>query len=238
MQSDMNELITLNNLQKTFVLGNKQIEVIKGLSCSFNEGEMVSITGVSGVGKSTLLHLLGTLDRPSDGEILYDRVNPFMLTPPEIAHFRNHMIGFIFQAHHLLPEFSACENIMIPLLINRYSRKQALNRALELLEEVGLSDRIHHKPGELSGGEQQRVAVARSLVNNPRVILADEPTGNLDVNTGRSIHRLLRDINRDRGITFVIATHNLHFAAETDRQFQLIDGKLRTDLPDLGEQHV
>ncbi|MBN2382913.1 ABC transporter ATP-binding protein [bacterium] len=218
--------VTVENVWKSFVLGDKVIEVLKGISCVFEQGTMVAITGVSGVGKSTLLHILGILDYPSSGRIGYNGVDPFGLSSQEQAHFRNTMIGFVFQAHHLLPEFSACENIMIPLLIQRNSRQKARAEAVKLLELVGLADRLEHKPGELSGGEQQRVAVARALVHSPRVILADEPTGNLDVNTGRTIHNLLKMIHTEFKITVIIATHNLELAAETDRQLQLVEGRL------------
>jgi len=230
--------VIVENVFKSFVLGDKKIEVLKGVSCVINQGEMVSITGVSGVGKSTLLHVLGTLDWPSYGTILYNGTNPFSLSALQQAEFRNTTIGFVFQAHHLLPEFTACENVMIPLLIKRCSRQEARTEACRLLEIVGLADRAQHKPGELSGGEQQRVAVARSLVNNPRVVLADEPTGNLDVQTGRTIHRLLRTINQELRVTFIIATHNVQFARETDRQFNLVDGTLTEEKKTAGAGDV
>ncbi|MFC1851104.1 ABC transporter ATP-binding protein [candidate division CSSED10-310 bacterium] len=225
----MNDKIEVKNISKSFTIGEKNLEVLRGLYLTVSHAEMIAITGVSGVGKSTLLHLLGTLDIPSSGEVLYDEVNPFLLSTHDLSQFRNRTIGFIFQAHHLLPEFTACENVMIPLLINRYSRKEAREKADSFLAEVELDHRKNHKPGELSGGEQQRVAVARSLVNNPKVIIADEPTGNLDEKTGRSIHNLLKRINKEHGITFIIATHNLRLASETDQQYQLIDGILIDD---------
>lgn len=226
----MNEfIIAAENVAKSYQVGLKRVDVLRGLSLHVSRGEMIAITGVSGIGKSTLLHLLGTLDMPTSGTITIAGQDPFVLSPSKLAHFRNQTIGFVFQAHHLLPEFTACENIMIPLLINNYSKKDARKEAERLLEEVGLTERGIHKPGELSGGEQQRVAVARSLVNKPAVILADEPTGNLDEGTGRSILKLLREINKNHLITFVIATHNLGLAAQTDRQLKLSEGLIVSD---------
>lgn len=222
-------VIEVRGLRKWYFRAERKLTVLDGIDLSLEHGEMVSVIGVSGVGKSTLLHILGTLDLPSAGEIYINGRNPFTLSAPKIAQFRNHMIGFVFQAHHLLPEFSALENVMIPLLIDRVTRREARGRAEQLLQHVGLSDRADHKPGELSGGEQQRVAVARALISNPRIIVADEPTGNLDEATGRTIHNLLRQINEERGITFVIATHNVRLASQTDRQFRLVDGKLQPD---------
>ncbi len=192
----------------------------------FAAGEMVAIVGPSGAGKSTLLHLLGGLDRPSAGTIHYDRVALPQLRDEQLADFRNQHIGFVFQFHHLLPEFSALENAMMPALIQRRAKHEARQEAQYLLQSVGLGDRLHHRPGELSGGEQQRVAVARALVNTPAVVLADEPTGNLDRTTSQSLQQLLRQLNEERGQTFVIVTHDREFAAQMDRAISLVDGKV------------
>ena len=189
-------------------------------------GEMVAIVGPSGAGKSTLLQLMGGLDRPSQGVIRYNGVALQQFRDDQLADFRNQHIGFIFQSHHLLPEFSALENTMMPALIHRRPKYKAREEAQRLLVSVGLGDRIHHRPSELSGGEQQRVAVARALVNNPDIVLADEPTGNLDRAMSQSIQRLLRRLNEERGQTFVIVTHDSEFAAQMDRAVSLVDGKV------------
>jgi lipoprotein-releasing system ATP-binding protein len=189
---------------------------------------MVAIVGPSGVGKSTLLHLMGGLERPTRGIIRYGDIDLLQLSDDELADFRNHHIGFVFQFHHLLPEFSALENTMMPALIQRRTKREAQQEAQQLLRQVGLGDRVHHRPGELSGGEQQRVAVARALMNKPDVILADEPTGNLDRATGQSLQKLLRQLNEERGQTFVIVTHDREFAAHMDRAIALVDGKIGT----------
>jgi lipoprotein-releasing system ATP-binding protein len=191
-------------------------------------GEMVAIVGPSGAGKSTLLHLLGGLDRPVKGMIRYGDVDLLQLRDDQLADFRNRHIGFIFQFHHLLPEFSALENTMMPALIQRRTKHEAQQEARQLLVEVGLGERLHHRPGELSGGEQQRVAVARALVNKPAVILADEPTGNLDRGTGQAMQKLLRRLNETLQQTFIIVTHDQEFAAHMDRAVSLVDGKVST----------
>jgi lipoprotein-releasing system ATP-binding protein len=187
---------------------------------------MVAIVGPSGAGKSTLLHLMGGLDRPSQGAIRYNGVALQQLRDEQLADFRNQHIGFVFQFHYLLPEFSAIENTLLPALIQRRAKSEAYREAQQLLIRVGLGDRLHHRPGELSGGEQQRVAVARALINNPDVVLADEPTGNLDRTMGQSIQKLLRRLNEERGQTFVIVTHDREFAAQMDRVISLVDGKV------------
>jgi lipoprotein-releasing system ATP-binding protein len=187
---------------------------------------MLAIVGASGVGKSTFLHILGGLDRPSSGKVFYGEVDVFSLAAADLARFRNERVGFIFQFHHLLPEFSAIENVMMPALIRRADEKDAYEAAANILNDVGLGSRLHHRPGELSGGEQQRVAVARALVLKPDVVLADEPTGNLDTHTGESIHDLLLSINKQRGVTFVIVTHNDKLAIRADRVLRMADGKL------------
>jgi lipoprotein-releasing system ATP-binding protein len=189
-------------------------------------GEMVAIVGPSGAGKSTLLHLMGGLERPSRGTIRYGEVDFQQLSDDQLADFRNRHIGFVFQFHHLLPEFSALDNTMMPALIQRRVKRTVQQDAQQLLISVGLGDRVQHRPGELSGGEQQRVALARALMNKPAVILADEPTGNLDRATGQSIQKLLRQLNEERGQTFIIVTHDREFAAHMDRAISLVDGKI------------
>ena len=201
--------------------------MLDGIDFEIRRGEMLAIVGASGVGKSTFLHILGGLDRPTAGRVLYGDVDIFSLAPGELARFRNESVGFIFQFHHLLPEFTALENVMIPALIRRATQSDAAAMATKILAEVGLGSRLHHRPGELSGGEQQRVAVARALVLKPEVVLADEPTGNLDTHTGESIHDLLLSINKQMGITFVIVTHNDKLAIRADRVLRMADGKLR-----------
>jgi lipoprotein-releasing system ATP-binding protein len=178
------------------------------------------------VGKSTFLHIIGGLDRPTAGKVWYRDLDVFGLDNDRIAQFRNERVGFVFQFHHLLPEFSALENVMMPALIRRIGREEAAETAARLLQDVGLGARLHHRPGELSGGEQQRVAVARALVLNPDVVLADEPTGNLDSHTGEAIHQLLQDINKQKGVTFVIVTHNDKLAIRADRVLRMTEGKL------------
>jgi lipoprotein-releasing system ATP-binding protein len=190
---------------------------------------MLAIVGASGAGKSTLLHLLGGLDRPTSGRVFYRDVDVFGLDSDRLARFRNEHVGFVFQFHHLLPEFSALENVMLPALIRGTERVAAAENASKVLADVGLGGRIHHRPGELSGGEQQRVAVARALVLSPDAVLADEPTGNLDTHTGEAVHELLQKINKERGITFVIVTHNDMLAIRADRVLRMADGKLHQE---------
>src|SRR5881398_1297235 len=188
-------MISAVDLYKSFRLGQTDIHVLNGVSLEIKRGEIVAIVGASGVGKTTLLHILGTLDRPTRGTIRFDGEDVFARSDQGLAEFRNRKIGFVFQFHHLLPEFSALENIMIPALIQRRAKREVQQEARHLLVSVGLGDRLHHRPGELSGGEQQRVAVARALINKPDVVLADEPTGNLDRATGQAIQKLLRQLN-------------------------------------------
>ncbi len=185
---------------------------------------MAAIVGPSGAGKTTLIHILGTIDRPSGGRVLYDGRDVFAMRERDLAGFRNRTVGFVFQFHHLLAEFTALENTMMPALIQGIRRRDAEARAEEILEEVGLRDRMTHKPGELSGGEQQRVAVARSLILEPRVLLADEPTGNLDRETGEGVYQVLLQMNREKGITLIIVTHNEEIASRLPRRVRLIDG--------------
>ncbi len=222
-------MIQTRDLNKSFRGPAGEIHVLKGIDITVSEGEMVAVMGASGVGKSTLLHILGTLDRPTSGEILYDGINVASLSDQELTRFRNRKIGFVFQFHHLLPEFTALENVMMPALISGPPMSlKARDKAAELLEELGLGNRADHRPGELSGGEQQRVAVARALVLDPTVVLADEPTGNLDTNTGDELFGLLVDINQRRKTTFVIATHNESLATRCHRTLHMVDGKITT----------
>jgi len=200
--------------------------VLTGINADIRAGEMLAIVGASGVGKSTFLHILGGLDRPASGKVLYRDVDIFALGGDQLARFRNEHVGFVFQFHHLLPEFTAVENVMMPALIRGTERELAQETASKILGDVGLGGRIHHRPGELSGGEQQRVAVARALMLGPDAVLADEPTGNLDAHTGEAVHELLAGINRERGITFVIVTHNDKLAVRADRVLRMTEGRL------------
>lgn len=203
-----------------------QLEVLKGIDLSIQQGEIVSIVGSSGAGKTTLLQLLGTLDKPDAGMLSLDGVQPFQLSSNELAHFRNTKIGFIFQFHQLLPEFSAIENVMFPALIGGKNQTDAKTRASQLLERLGLKDRMNHQPMALSGGEQQRVAVARALMNQPAVIFADEPSGNLDSKNAAELHQLFFDLRDEFGQTFVIVTHNNQLAEMADRTITMADGLL------------
>jgi lipoprotein-releasing system ATP-binding protein len=202
------------------------LPVLCGLQLEVAEGEMLAIVGASGVGKSTLLHVLGSLDPPESGALRIAGEDVLALDEPRLRAFRNRTLGFVFQFHHLLPEFTALENVMMPLWIARRPAAEARARALALLDELGLGARAEHRPGALSGGEQQRVAVARALVQAPRLLLADEPTGNLDQATGEQLHALLRRLNREKGISIVAVTHNQHLASACDRQLRLDAGRL------------
>lgn len=220
-------LVTVQNVTKTFEHEGRSLQVLKGIDLEIGAGEMVTIVGPSGAGKSTLLHLIGTLDLPTEGRILYDGRDVTLLGSSDLAEFRNRSIGFVFQFHHLLPEFTALENVMMPGLIQGGRRLE--DRARELLSEVGLSERLTHRPGELSGGEQQRVALARALLMQPKLVLADEPTGNLDSQTSDSVQSLIFDLNRRHGITFLIVTHSRDFAAMMPRQVSMKDGRIDSD---------
>jgi lipoprotein-releasing system ATP-binding protein len=222
----MSEFIEVRDLEKSFRMGGEALHILKGVNLKLRRGEFVAIVGPSGVGKSTLLHILGGLDRPTAGQVYYQGIEISRLPDAELAAFRNRTVGFVFQFHHLLPEFSALENTIMPALIGREDRGGAEEKARGMLKRVGLADRLRHRPGELSGGEQQRVAIARALVLSPAVLLADEPTGNLDSKTGEAIFDLLRELNREQGLTVILVTHNEWFARQTDRMLRMADGQL------------
>lgn len=220
-------MIRTHDLRKSFSSPAGELPVLKGIDISIEEGEMVAVVGASGVGKSTLLHIMGTLDKPTSGSITYDGTNVFTMTERELTSFRNRTIGFVFQFHHLLPEFTALENVMMPSLIRGVTGwDKAREKALALLDELGISGRQTHRPGELSGGEQQRVAVARALALSPKVVLADEPTGNLDTATGEELFKLLVRLNEQKGITFVVVTHNESLSRRCHRVFEMVDGRV------------
>jgi lipoprotein-releasing system ATP-binding protein len=219
-------LIRATRLSKVYGDGGHLVPVLTDLDLEVAAGEKLVILGESGVGKSTLLHLLGALDRPTSGRVCFEGGDLSQMSERQLAAFRNREVGFIFQFHHLLPDFSAVENVMMPALIGGEGFESAAQRATEWLVRVGLQDRTTHKPGELSGGEQQRVAVARAMVGSPRLVLADEPTGNLDPATAESVHSLMFDLDGSRGVTFVIVTHNERLASRADRTLRLCDGKL------------
>jgi lipoprotein-releasing system ATP-binding protein len=220
------EFIRAEKIAKTYASGENRVTVFEDLSLQIGAGEMVAIVGPSGAGKSTLLHLLGGLDRPTTGSVKIGEFDISKFAELDLARFRNQEIGFIFQFHYLLPEFSALENVMMPLLVARAPIKTAQAHAAELLASVGLANRAQHRPGELSGGEQARVALARALVNRPHLLLADEPTGDLDSKTSESIHKLLKEITQSQKLTSVIVTHNEKLAAICDRVLHLEDGIL------------
>ena len=213
-------MIQLRDIRKSF----GTLEVLKGIDLTFNPGEVVSIVGPSGAGKTTLLQIIGTLDRPDSGRVLFDGVDISIYKEKQLSAFRNRHIGFVFQFHQLLPEFSAVENVMMSALIGGASMNDARLRAMEMLDYLHLTDRATHKPSELSGGEKQRVAVARALVNRPQVILADEPSGSLDTHNKEELHQLFFDLRRELGQTFIIVTHDETLAATTDRTIRLLDG--------------
>jgi lipoprotein-releasing system ATP-binding protein len=228
-------LLSAVNLHKTYVKHANKICVLRGLDLDVCEGEFLSVIGNSGSGKSTMLHLLGTLDRPDDGEIHLDGRRIDNLKAEDRDRLRNQTFGFIFQFYHLLPEFNALENVLSPALITHSFwswwgvRREMKRRAAELLDRVGLSHRLTHRPSELSGGEMQRAAIARALINRPRVLLADEPTGNLDSSNGQQIMQLLRELNRSENLTIVMVTHNMELVADTDRVVKIADGKIEAD---------
>ncbi|HEX9916312.1 MAG TPA: ABC transporter ATP-binding protein [candidate division Zixibacteria bacterium] len=213
------------NLYKSFQTGAGRLDVLKGVDLEVKQGEILAVIGASGVGKSTLLHILGALDKPTRGEVRYGGKSIFSFKDKELARFRNRKIGFVFQFHHLLPEFSALENVMMPRLIAGEEKENIIDKALKLLSRVGIEDRATHRPAELSGGEQQRVAVARALISDPELVIADEPSGNLDQKNAQGLHNLLKELNQNQGYTFVIATHNQSLAQTAERIITLKDGK-------------
>lgn len=215
-------MISGKNIHKSY----GPLEVLKGIDLEINKGEIVSIVGASGAGKTTLLQIIGTLDKPTSGTIKFDSQDVSSLNEKQLASFRNKNIGFVFQFHHLLPEFTALENLYIPAFIAGISQKEARKRAMELLDFLHLTDRAEHKPSALSGGEQQRVAVARALMNHPSVILADEPSGNLDSANAKELHKLFFTLRKEFNQTFVIVTHNLELADMSDRKLEMLDGKI------------
>ena len=219
-------MIILDNLSKTFVKDGNKIEVLRNLNLEIKKGDSLAVVGVSGAGKSTLIHILGTLDHPTSGTLSIAGNNVFEWSEKKIAAFRNSTIGFVFQFNNLLPEFTALENTMMPALISGLAKKQAADKASQLLQEVGLEHRLKHKPGELSGGEQQRVAIARALVMEPEILLADEPTGNLDTETGKKIEDILVNLNALKKITLIVVTHNKLLADRMSGRIGLRDGKI------------
>jgi lipoprotein-releasing system ATP-binding protein len=222
----MNNLLSVRDLHKSFTEGEKEISILRELNLELKEGERLAIVGESGVGKSTLLHVIGTLDRPTKGEIFYRGAPLPMDNETALSLFRNREIGFVFQFHYLLPDFSALENVMVPAMIQRMGLDQAREEAERLLELVGLKDRMTHRPGKLSGGEQQRVAVARAMILRPKLILADEPTGSLDLRIGEEVQDLLFRLNQENGIALVVATHNRQFADKIGHRLELREGQL------------
>ncbi|HLC40993.1 MAG TPA: ABC transporter ATP-binding protein [Methylomirabilota bacterium] len=218
-------LVEAYDLEKEYRSGPESLRVLKGVTIGIREREMVSLVGASGVGKSTLLHILGALDRPTGGRVVFAGQELHLRSELELARFRRSEIGFVFQFYNLLGELTALENAMLPVLIQRAPHEEARARAIEALNEVGLGDRLGHRPGELSGGEQQRVAIARAMVHQPRLILADEPTGNLDPKTSELIFDLFLRLQAERRLTFLIATHNEHLARKADRGYRLVDGR-------------
>ncbi len=224
-------LLAADELEKEYRSGPEVVRVLRGATLDVRGGEVIALVGASGVGKSTLLHLLGGLDRPSGGRVLFDGEDLFARSEAGLARYRRQEVGFIFQFHNLLGEMTALENAMIPALIARRPVREARETAMQALVDVGLADRHDHRPGEMSGGEQQRVAVARALINAPRVLLADEPTGNLDPKTSEVIYDLFLRLQAERGIALVIATHNMDLARRADRTYRLVDGRARLESP-------
>jgi lipoprotein-releasing system ATP-binding protein len=222
-------VLALENVHKSFKQNQLVIQVLKGVDLVLAKGETLSITGVSGAGKSTLLNIMGALEPPSEGTVRFENRKIEEMQEAEICRLRNRDIGFVFQFHHLLPEFDALENAFMPALIARVSKKKAISMAKEMLARVGLEKRMIHRIGELSGGEQQRVAIARALIMKPKLLLADEPTGNLDLNTGEAIFDLLLQLNREEGLSMVVVTHNAKLAKKMSRQMELADGRIQVE---------
>jgi lipoprotein-releasing system ATP-binding protein len=224
MSNAMPELLEAREINKSFSTEAGELSVLKGISVAIKAGEMVGIVGASGAGKSTLLHILGALDKPTSGQVLFQGRDISTLDEKALARFRNMSVGFVFQFHHLLPEFNSLENVVLPGMIGGMDARETQERAREILGELRLSGRMHHRPGELSGGEQQRVAVARALIRNPQMVLADEPTGNLDTTTGNELFELFIELNRKKGITFVVVTHNKSLSDRCHRVLEMADG--------------
>lgn len=222
----MNNLLEAKKINKVYPGKDYDVHALNDVDLVIESGETLGIQGISGSGKSTLLHILGTLDRPTSGEVIFDGINLFNYDDDKLSEIRNEKFGFVFQFHYLLPDFDALENVMIPCLVKGQDRTSSREKATEILEKVGLGKRLSHKPGELSGGEQQRVAIARAVVQNPKIILADEPTGNLDLKNGMSILDLFLELNHDRKITCVIITHNTEIASRLQRTVTLSDGTI------------
>lgn len=220
------EILKARKITRSFLSGSSRLHVLESVDFSVRAGEIVAVLGSSGAGKSTLLHILGALDRPTEGEVWIDGTSIFSLSDDKMAEIRNRAIGFVFQFHHLLPEFTAVENVMMPLLIARHDRREAYTTSANILKDVGLAERLEHKPGELSGGEQQRVAVARALVRRPKVVLADEPSGNLDRANGEALLEMIWQLSRNHGVAFVVVTHDEEIGRRADRMVRLEDGQL------------
>jgi len=219
-------ILKVIKLSKVFPHPRGEVWALKEVSFEVNSGESLAVVGVSGAGKSTLLHIIGAIDRPSKGKVILEGQDLSQMSPFQLAHLRNRKIGFVFQFHHLLPEFNALENVMMPALISRMEKKQAEERAKKVLIELGLEDRLYHRVGELSGGEQQRVAVARAVILEPKLLLCDEPTGNLDPETGRKVEDLLLELNQKKGITLIVVTHNESLAKRMQKRIRLFGGKI------------
>lgn len=222
----MSDPIKTKELVKSFKKGTSEVSVLRGIDFDCPAGKFLSIVGASGVGKSTFLHIIGGLERPTSGSVMYGEQAVYKSGEERISAYRNDTVGFIFQFHHLLPEFTALENVAMPMIIGRKSRNSAIEKSHKMLEEVGLKDRVTHKPGELSGGEQQRVAIARALINDPEILLADEPTGNLDSKTGEEIFELLLEQKKTRNMSLIMVTHNSELASRADIVSTLRDGKI------------
>lgn len=222
----MSSLMELRDIRKSYGTGDAKVEVLRGISLMVTAGETIALVGASGAGKTTLLHIMGTLDLPTGGTVVFQGEEIFRRSETALASFRNRTIGFVFQFHHLLPEFTALENVMMPGLINRQKRRDVEETAAELLTKVGLGHRLTHRPTELSGGEQQRVAIARALFQSPALLLADEPTGNLDRKTSDEVHDVLRQLHDEMGITLIIVTHNERLASSMGKIVQLEDGRI------------
>ena len=238
MKNSAEVLIRIVDLHKSYYDGEAELRVLQGINLDVYKSELLAIVGASGVGKSTLLHIIGTLDRPTAGHVLYDEDDVFNLPDKDLAGFRNKEIGFVFQFHHLLPEFTALENVAMGALITTPNHKTVYKEAEALLDYVGLAERCLHYPSQLSGGERQRVAIARALINQPRVVLADEPTGNLDRRSSETVLELLWDLNAKSGQAFIIVTHNQELAQQVDRIVQLVDGKVVGSEASLGKSEV